>query len=192
MMTMPSACCNWRIAHAKESINGQEVCALCCLQAGGMIGAMNVLFLMGARSKSCAPIVTFAALSFSMIKIPMTVCSQCSPSSPTAMANPEGTVSHLWRTENKRKLRKSTIQSFQTLKPQFQNYDGVKAVCFWIQIQVFGHYAPAFRVDFNIPLCLLSRQAWQRPQMPKRGRRKEFKQNFGQVLGIWKSHEVLC
>ena len=32
---------------------------------------------------------------------------------------------------------------------------------------------------FNIPLCLAIRQAWQRPHMPKRGRRKEFKQVLG-------------
>ena len=174
MMTMPSACCIWRIAHAKKSINGHDLPAVCCQPtlACFMFGAMNVVFLMGAGTESCACIVTIAALLFSMIKIPMTVCSQCSPSSPTAMANSEGTASHLWKTENERKLRKSTIQSFQTLKPQFQNCDGVKAVCFWIQIQVFGHYAQAFRVDFNIPLCLLSRQAWQRPEMPKQGRRK--------------------
>ena len=95
------------------------------------------------------------------------------------MANPEGTVSHLWKTKKERKLRKSTIHSFQTMKPQFQNCDGAKAVCFWIQIQVFGHYAQAFGVAFTIPLCFLIRQAWQRPQMPKRGRRKEFKQVLG-------------
>ena len=65
------------------------------------------------------------------------------------------------------------------MKPQFQNCDGAKAVCFWIQIQVFGHYAQAFGVAFTIPLCFLIRQAWQRPQMPKRGRRKEFKQVLG-------------
>ena len=97
------------------------------------------------------------------------------------MANPEGTVSHLWKTKKERKLRKSTIHSFQTVKPQFQNGDGSKAVRFWIQIQVFGDYAQAWH--FYIPLCLLSRQAWQRPQMPiKRGRQKEFKQVLGKCL----------
>ena len=64
------------------------------------------------------------------------------------MANPEGTVSHLWKTKKERKLRKSTIHSFQTVKPQFQNCDGSKAVRFWIQIQVFGDYAQAFGVAF--------------------------------------------
>jgi hypothetical protein len=47
---------------------------------------------------------------------------------------------HLWKTKHERKMRKSTAHSFQTVKPQFQNCDGLKAVCFWIQIQVFGDY----------------------------------------------------
>ena len=64
------------------------------------------------------------------------------------MANPEGTVSHLWKTKKEKQLRKSTIHSFQTVKPQFQNCDGSKAVRFWIQIQVFGDYAQAFGVAF--------------------------------------------
>ena len=71
---------------------------------------------------------------------------------------------------------------------------------FWIQIQIFGdNTSPLWGWDYvgvftlgwdhvgvihwsfgvaflSMPLCLVIRQAWQRPQMPKQGGQKEFKQ----------------
>jgi hypothetical protein len=44
---------------------------------------------------------------------------------------------------------------------------------------------------FNIPLCLAITQAWQRPQMPKRGRQIEFKQVLGKCL-VFGSHMNSC
>ena len=88
---------------------------------------------------------------------------------------------HLWKTKHERKMRKSTAHSFQTVKPQFQNCDGLKASVFldsnssfrWLYTGHLGWNCLTF------PLCLAIRQAWQRPHMPKRGRRKEFKQVLG-------------
>ena len=98
--------------------------------------------------------------------------------------NPEFTVSRLWE------------HSFKTVMVQRQ----CVSVVFWIQIQIFGdNTSPLWGWDYvgvftlgwdhvgvihwsfgvaflSMPLCLVIRQAWQRPQMPKQGGQKEFKQ----------------
>ena len=78
--------------------------------------------------------------------------------------NPLFTVSRLWN------------HSFKTVMVQRQCVSGFK-----FKFSVIMHRHLAWH--FYIPLCLLSRQAWQRPQMPiKRGRQKEFKQVLGKCL----------
>ena len=172
--TMRSACCNFPSNIRAAPVRGTT---------HGASRALSVqVRLLWVKSFTCTvSIVARGSVPVRILTMPLTIRLGSPHRSETATCerlnmkekceNPLLAVSRLWN------------HSFKTVMVQRKCVSGFKFKFSLIIHRSFGLEL------FNIPLCLAIRQAWQRPQMPKIGRRKEFKQVLGKcsVFGRMKS-----